>query len=183
MGNNWIEWKGGYCPVPKGMLVDVKYRSGEEEYSLPALENVSSDSGLNARNCFWVHDAHNQDIIAWRPHQPEQVAWNGEGLPPVGSNAEALLDNEWRVVKVVYAGEPGSKNEALVFDVETTKPAWADEFRPIRTEAERKREEAIQFMSYKFRELAGEVSGQEAVFSAVYDAIAAGKIPGVKLED
>lgn len=175
MKNEWIEWHGGECPVPAGTLVDLRYRGKAQEdgIAVPALT-----FGHRSEMEFWHHESCVLDIIAWRLHQPEQPAWNGEGMPAVGSNAEAFLDNEWRVVKVVYSGDPGSKNEALVFDIETTKPAWADEFRPIRTEAERKRDEFIdQLMSeWLFlghdREQAG----------SLYDAIAAGKIPGVKIE-
>lgn len=69
--------------------------------------------------------------------------WNGEGLPPVGTVCEAkmppglsmevALGWEWRTVEVVKSGMAGAENECLVFDVGTTRPAWVDEFRPIRT--------------------------------------------------
>lgn len=36
--NDWIDWDGGdSCPVEKGVLVDVKYKDGDEAYSIPAL--------------------------------------------------------------------------------------------------------------------------------------------------
>lgn len=106
------------------------------------------------------------------------VEWDGVGLPPVGCECECYFVDGWRPVKVVYKGHPASNTEALVFDIETTRPAWADEFRPIRTDAERKREDFLDsvrpyltknvpFIGYNANEL--------------YDAIAAGKIPGVEL--
>lgn len=51
------------------------------------------------------------------------------------------------MVKVAYIGEPGSYAEALVFDVKTTRPSWADQFRPIITEAERRREDRIKALN------------------------------------
>ena len=65
--------------------------------------------------------------------------WSGEGLPPVGIEIEAMMrrnmhdDYAWRRAKVVHGCIPGSEGEVLVFDVETTSPAWVDEFRPVRT--------------------------------------------------
>lgn len=105
----------------------------------------------------------------------QQPVWNGEGLPPVGAKVESFIDGEWKLVKVVYVGEPGGKDEALVFDVKTTKPVWADELRPIRTEAERKREEFVSLV------IGWMDHATPAEIEFIYDKIAAGKIPGVEL--
>lgn len=66
--------------------------------------------------------------------------WTGEGLPPVGIEIEAMMQGlsssgtyAWRRALVVHGPLPDSKGEVLVFDVETTRPAWVDEFRPVRT--------------------------------------------------
>lgn len=105
----------------------------------------------------------------------QQPAWNGEGLPPIGSKVESFINGEWKLVKVVYTGEPGGEYEALVFDVKTTKPAWSDLFRPLRTEADRKRECVVDAI------LSLGTSLTAPTASIIYDAIAAGKIPGVEL--
>lgn len=104
----------------------------------------------------------------------QQTVWNGEGLPPVGSKVESFINGDWRLVKVVYVGETGGEYEALVFDVKTTKPAWSDQFRPIRTEADRKRGEAIDA-------LISLGVFTRPVAEKTVDAIAAGKIPGLEL--
>lgn len=115
------------------------------------------------------------------------IEWNGEGLPPVGCECEAKMPQEignpwkWRRVKVVAVGEAIAENECLVYDVETSRPAWVDEFRPIRTEAERrrdeqKRDEAIEEMINCSAVLVETTAG------LIYDAIAAGKIPHVTLK-
>ncbi|HEP9417234.1 hypothetical protein [Pseudomonas aeruginosa] len=86
-----------------------------------------------------------------------QEAWNGQGLPPVGTEVEAnftVTDTtgthyHWRRVIVAVAGIPGAERECLVYDAENTKPAWVDEFRPLRTPeqiAAEEREKAVQEM-------------------------------------
>ena len=65
--------------------------------------------------------------------------WTGVGLPPVGFEIEAMMRRNmldgyaWHRAKVVHGPLPGSEGEVLVFCLETTSPAWVDEFRPIRT--------------------------------------------------
>ncbi|AZE53446.1 hypothetical protein C4K03_1275 [Pseudomonas synxantha] len=104
---------------------------------------------------------HGQPLIGWCfCHAPDGSsvtarAWTGEGLPPVGIEIEAFMMRnmhdtyEWRRAKVVHGGIPGSEREILVFDLESTSPAWVDEFRPIRTPeqiAEQVRSDAIREM-------------------------------------
>ena len=65
--------------------------------------------------------------------------WSGEGQPPIGTEIEALLPGLgsttyfWQRAKVVHDALPDSPGEVLVFSLETTRPAWVDEFRPVRT--------------------------------------------------
>ena len=114
-----------------------------------------------------------------------QPQWNGEGLPPVGTICMANLTNGWTDVKVAYIGEEYGWREALVFEVKSTKPAWADEFRPIRSEADKKRDEAGLALYHAINWNAeGEIASPSRMedYKKAYDAIAAGKIPGVKIE-
>ena len=99
--------------------------------------------------------------------------WTGEGLPPVGIEIEAMMrrnmhdDYAWRRAKVVHGCIPGSEGEVLVYDVETTSPAWVDEFRPIRTPeqiAAEEREAGITQM----RELVGSLNSHP--FAELWDA-------------
>ncbi len=76
----WIEWKGGECPVPKGTLIDVRYRDGAEKSNIPALY---IKDGRDASESFWENDAMAEDIIAyrvtkWREGQTAAVDWQAK---------------------------------------------------------------------------------------------------------
>ncbi|WAX16321.1 hypothetical protein KP591P3_00003 [Klebsiella phage KP591P3] len=197
--DGWIEWGGGECPVPRGTLVDVRYRDGEELFSLPADD--LAPSSRDASFAFWRDSAQDNDIIAYRLHKPletEQAeaddeadlnecigqdaapVWNGEGLPPVGCECE-FISNDTSWGSVVVIGVDGDK-VVIKPSGETyygITPSEKQVFRPIRSEADRKRDESLRVI-YEILD-AGTSTKQDA--ADIYDAIAAGKIPGVKLED
>lgn len=121
----------------------------------------------------------------------QKPAWNGEGLPPVGTECESAQPGQinWNKFKVV-AVESGS---VFGFWYNGTSSALDGDkwlFRQIRTEADRKREEAVAaicvaggglpFGTGRKIEGSKHVVGQ--AWFDVYDAIAAGKIPGVELK-
>lgn len=126
--------------------------------------------------------------------------WNGKDLPPVGcecelSNAVEFYTNigsvdfeEGTIVVVggvVDFGMPGFvavkvKGSNCITDVNSCF------LRPIRTEAERKREEVGLALYHAINWNAeGELVGPSRMedYRKAYDAIAAGKIPGIKLAD
>lgn len=118
----------------------------------------------------------------------QQPAWNGEGLPPVGVTCEhcpgGTTQTEWEVVTVLGISErPGG----VFIDYWLRKEDGSSyiignpyRFRPMRTEAERKREEVSKIIeSIFYTEV---TDGNYLRGMGVYDAIAAGKIAGVKLE-
>lgn len=106
-----------------------------------------------------------------------QPTWGGEGLPPVGTECEWLAsgDHDWMRVKVLAYHEDEvwlqPLNGAQSFTVGNP-----DDFRPIRTEAERKREEAIKELT----EWISEGYSPTQIYDLV---IAKGEITGVKLAD
>lgn len=61
--NTWTKWDGGECPVEEGVLVDVRYRDGQEKLGIPALQPVD---GYNASHWFWMRDGMCNDIVAYR---------------------------------------------------------------------------------------------------------------------
>lgn len=114
-------------------------------------------------------------------------AWNGEGLPPVGCECEAkylhAANAEWFAFRCVAV------DCEVAFGWAGKEPATLTlkdfEFRTIRNEAELKRQEIAQEMCNLFGNgiKIDEKHGYGATWLEVYDAIAAGKIPGVKLSD
>lgn len=195
--DGWIEWGGGECPVKKGTLVDVRYRNSEEPQDaigVPAL------SGNGTQYLFWRRDGFNGDIIAYRLHQPQEEkqakaddevdlnecigqdaapVWNGEGLPPVG------MEVEYKFVKANYRTY-FSRGKVLAYGMhnvfmehgasknEFIQPLDKMEFRPIRTEADRKRDEAVKAIML--------TGWCQSFAEEIYDLVAAGKVPGMKLE-
>lgn len=84
------------------------------------------------------HSSLNQHLIEMKNFIARPCEWNGEGLPPVGIEIEAMLPalgsaRFWQIAKVVHGPLPESPGEILVFSLENTKPSWVDQFRPIRT--------------------------------------------------
>lgn len=205
--DGWIEWGGGECPVSDNAMVDVRYRDGQ----IHKAQRADSYEWGHGYAHFVTTSA---EIIAYRLHQPQEAAqtkeddeadlnecigqdaaplWNGEGLPPVGCECEYLdSNNEWYPVTIKYASNQivvicgttnifGEEQETeIAKDIQLDKP----QFRPIRSEADRKRDEAVQALcdAGGGNGKVDEKAGYGSCWFDVYDAIAAGKIPGVKLE-
>ncbi|EPR9026455.1 hypothetical protein ACU9CR_003757 [Cronobacter dublinensis] len=120
----------------------------------------------------------------------QQPVWDGEGLPPVGCRIEAFSGGEWVEAIVTYNeppechGDAAAWKEVLAFDCKTTRPFWTDEFRPIRSEADKNRDDAIAKITDA---ICGEIADTgwataEKYAARAYDAIAAGKIPHIRIE-
>lgn len=78
--DGWIDWPGGECPVPRGTLVDVRYRNGSELFGLPADESVRNSP--NAHQAYWDNDDNPRDIIAYRLH-PHQLLEQANSKGPL----------------------------------------------------------------------------------------------------
>lgn len=199
--DGWIEWGGGECPVEKGTLVDVKHRDGEVYQNKPAIGD---------NNVCWSHTGFHGDIIAYRLHKPSEAdkvrasawiayagiteadgeddlnecigqrvspVWNGDGvIPPVGCICESSwVGDEWQQCEILFRSnqfvvvklkESGMEDAYNIGDVI---------FRPIRPEAELKREEAVKAIML--------TGWCQSAAEEIYDLVAAGKVPGMKLGD
>ena len=187
----WIEWHGGECPVDSDAIVEVRYRK-------PNPYQYNND---RAGDFAWAHDGIDGDIIAYRVHKPDAKSranddwleqdlnecigqsvdvpeWNGDGLPPVGTVCMANLANGWTDVKVAYIGDEGGCREALVFEIKSTKPAWVDEFRPLRTEAEMAREKLAASLHIAAGASPIELNGIGTLYFKLADAIISGSVFG-----
>lgn len=115
----------------------------------------------------------------------QKVEWDGDGLPPVGCVCESqykVHGSDWVHFECIAVDGKAlfgwSNNTPVALQSNTHN------FRPLCTEAERKRDEAAKAMARVANEdhqRMGDASMRNCL--SIYDAIAAGKIPGVKLED
>lgn len=198
----WIEWGGGECPIEKGVLVDVKLRNGRTEYA----QRANYADGY-ASYSLWRNDNASVDIIAYRLHQPQKAGqakadeetdlnecarqdsapvWNGEGLPPAGCMCErSWAGDEWQPCKILFASNQLVVVKMKESGIEDAYSIGCVTFRPLRTEADRKRDAAIkELTSVICGEIPDTGMATAAMYAAMaYYAIAAGKIPGLKLED
>lgn len=101
--------------------------------------------------------------------------WDGEGLPPVGCECEVKRAIDWVKCKILFISEA---HVVLMADEECCWNTCACQFRPLRTEAEMARDIAVDAMQDYFPRGGWDYDD----ICSLYDAISAGKIPGVKLE-
>lgn len=166
--DGWIEWGGGVCPVEKGTLVDVKYRSGEINQHVKAGVPDNGGSIDTASAVRWNKIGAEYDIIAYRLHQPQQTeqpeaseedlnecigqgvaqVWNGEGKPTIGTKCEHHSGGQWEIVTIAGIYEnlvTGFTDYWMVKeDGRSYTVGNPYRFRPTRSEADKKRDEAIE---------------------------------------
>lgn len=205
--DGWIEWGGGECPVHHGVIIDAKDRDGYIHHGEVVGESIYIDDIFWRRGVCALED---NEIIAYRLHKPQEVeqaeaddeadlnecigqdavlVWNGEGvIPPVGCVCErSWAGDEWQSCKILFASgqivvvklKESDREDAYNIGDVTFRP-----IRPIRSEEDEKRDEAIAKITDA---ICGEVPDTGMATAAkyaarAYDAIVAGKIPGVKLE-
>lgn len=114
-----------------------------------------------------------------------EPSWDGVGLPPAGCECEYVFnDSSWGVVKVI-----GYDGDRVVFKPSgatyyAIAPSNKNIFLPIRSEADKKRDAVTSSILSALVDILADVPwSNEEMSKQMYDAIAAGKIPGVKLED
>lgn len=152
-----------------------------EQNSEGQLFEMESDycSDFKLKKCDdWIADVVTKQQYESALVASQKPAWNGEGLPPVGCECECQFLDAWHVCKVLFVGA-----EVIVGVIDSYEGAFSvnhTKFRPLQSEAERKRDAAVEAMQREVDE------GDNWIYSEyeiIYDTIAAGKIPGVKLED
>ncbi|WON77557.1 hypothetical protein [Serratia sp. UGAL515B_01] len=113
--------------------------------------------------------------------------WNGEGLPPVGTVCEIKRVNDWLRVTIRFISDC---HTVFVTDGETEAcyQTCALQFRPTPTpeqiEAERRERISNAFLrAFNDARFSGGWKGSDSLYTSIYDAIRAGKIEGVKIDD
>lgn len=115
--------------------------------------------------------------------QYEAAGWNGEGLPPVDCECEFMKPGKnWSKGTIKYISEYTVVIDDDSLDGEFIAHPLGCNFRPIRSEADKKRDAAIEAIDWYMPECILDTPNESGHAKKIYDAIAAGKIPGVKLE-
>lgn len=132
---------------------------------------------------------HKESIVTYWQYKAalsasKKLAWNGEGLPPVGCECVVTPHNTaWGFSSVddytgrVLAYDGEDFWFVMLGGVKVTSRTDKVDFRPIKSEADKKRDVAVEAMNSMWN------INSKMHCESIYDAIAAGKIPGVKLED
>lgn len=115
----------------------------------------------------------------------QKPAWNGEGVPPVGCECECHVDEG--VIHCIVVGYDFDGKAVVMRNVPASKyfsiQANSGRIKTLHSEAERKRYEAAEAIDFYMPKFITDTPNDFYHAKKIYDAIAAGKIPGVKLED
>lgn len=169
-------------------LIDVLVQELPRRGGWPAgVEEIWQDYDRMMRPIGWFHDElcddhrrqhHDAHVKISRKQYEAALAsskskWDGEGLPPIGAKCEFISnDTTWGEVSVI-----GFDGDKVVFKPSgdtyyAIAPSNKQIFRPIRSEADKKRDEAIHAITELCRNSAS--NGHSA--ELIYDAIKSGKI-------
>lgn len=64
--DGYTYWEGGECPVPKGTLVDVKYKDGHIELAIPALVDNCVNMSQKYKAFSWAYTNSEATIVAYK---------------------------------------------------------------------------------------------------------------------
>lgn len=113
----------------------------------------------------------------------QKPAWDGECLPPVGCECEISFSGKsLGQCEVLFVGD-----SLIVWKQKSSQQEGSGyhrhmNIRPLRTEAERKHEAALESICAVLEMVAQDCKREDEA-KLIYEAISAGKIPGVKLDD
>lgn len=155
------------------------------DWSNPFIDTIADDR----HECIVTRKQYESALSA-----SKKPTWNGEGLPPVGAKVEFFI-NPRLGYRNAWIPDAGTEMEVVAHKTTTDGNDVAvcywdkggagrsccfvpESLKPLRTEAEKKRDEVIN----EIASMIGRGTFYEDA-ERIYDAIAAGKIPGVKLED
>lgn len=171
------------------ILVDFRFPDayGELSYCIGVIARNLIDTGTDVDYHMIRRDSYESALAA-----SQNPAWNGEGVPPVGCECEYLGNNgKWYPVIIKYASDQlvvisgvtkilgVEQGTEIAKDIIIDKP----QFRTLHSEADKKRDAAVEAIDYWLPECIPDTPNEFYHAKKIYDAIAAGKIPGVKLED
>lgn len=163
------------------ILVDFLFPGAYNKlsYSIGIIACHLTDAGADVDYHMIHRDLYESALAA-----SKKPALNGEGLPPIGMHCE-IVDPDG--VLMYGQGESGEviahvENTAVIRMSYGLGCFEARFLRPLRSEAERKRDAALDAIYGAIASAKREHNRSDEA-DEVYKAIAAGKIPGVKLEE
>lgn len=111
------------------------------------------------------------------------IEWDGEGLPPAGCECELFDCDQWNPVIIKFVGDKYVVTERtdLGYEVVYCLAERPERFRPVRTEADRKRDEAAVALTFVLTSLPRDQHVTEWSY-AILEKIVAGKIPHITLK-
>lgn len=155
------------------------------------IDNTSVAINIKGDEAAGFIDSRSLEVITRAQYEAalaasQKVEWDGNGgLPPVGCECEYETKGYGvKKVKVECITNDGIAftwlgNEPEFSGLDCINIAQIHRFRPLRSEADKKRETAIKAID----KVQSQLFDQETTFSEyLYDAIAAGKIPHVRIE-
>lgn len=180
-------WPDGAGKIHQDYDGELWAWKGEDVAKIPSIEGIASNhrkmAGVVLPNMYVTRSQYEAALEARKPE------WNGEGLPPVGRECEVKVgNNNFNLCRIVYSDSVsgvafiylGGDDEKYCGKIDcVSAKAAIDYFRPIRSEADKKRDEAIEAI----KAIICSPSQASAVAEKVYEAISTGKIYVAKLED
>ncbi|CBX44545.1 hypothetical protein P88_00340 [Erwinia phage phiEt88] len=190
------EWQDGFSHAAQDKNGDIFLYEEPPALAGAGCWWADEDSLYLPLNCE-LSDDWNTAVITREQYEAalavaSKPVWDGEGLPPVGCEMEIRFrydspPREWFKFKLI-----GIHNEIAIITLDSEN-TWKHisklsndkvEYRPIRTEAEKMREAiSISIIRFLDMETDKEHEFKSRDFMTFMDYVAAGEIPGVRLED
>ncbi|KZR30420.1 hypothetical protein A3466_07955 [Enterobacter genomosp. S] len=133
--------------------------------------NISSDA-----EGYVTREQYEAALAASKPE------WDGDGLPPVGTEAEVSVDGgrTWCLYKATSEHNGMRLVEIGDFTEEFQSNNWM--FRPIRSEADKKRENLAKALHIAAGAAPIEVVGIGPLYLELADKILAGEVAGIRID-
>ena len=168
----------GYQAMPEPNIVG---------WSVPGIKNSTDGYGCLVQvNPIDVKESWQECIVSLKQYESALAAskteWDGEGLPPIG------MDIEYKFTNVSYRSY-FSRGKVLAYGIQNVfmehwssknefiQPLDKIEFRPIRSEADKKRDEVIEAL----KEGLGHAHGLFDLMQ-IYHLLKDGKIPHIRID-
>ncbi len=151
--DGFIPWNGGEMPVPKGTMVHVKYRDGDETICSAGIMSWEEgfEGNMDGRSAVEWNHPHNSiwDIVAYKLHEevlPEEpqkitfpsgatISWDGVYKPWRESAIEKLHKQVEELKKCMDEAEgiPVDKLTVICTDNTWKELGWGNRTKPIKT--------------------------------------------------